>query len=1271
MKTKKQHKLLWNTAGILMTLILLSSFIVIASAATPVYVRPDGDDVNCDGTANVAYPGSGSGLACAFKTIQKGIDSVDVGGTVRIYEGTYLQNPNIINKAMTVEGTDRDAVIIGPQAADTGDGHDATNGTPQTAFFINASNVTIKNLTIDGQANPGLSGNNFRHGIYHYQSPSPNLTGILIQDVNVYHTLRRGISIGQTNNSVTVTGCVVEDVTYMHAIRVDTAKATVTNNTVRGAAQGISIGPGSSNPDPTATTTITGNVLEGIGHVFDAAVYGNVAIYYRNPNDDRKVIVQDNEITAAAVANTIVGMYLYNLNTDSEVSGNSLDLSAPSYTTETLFWGYSYGIYLGGTAGVTVDNNTITMSRQGTGIYLGRGSNGTPDPNIVSRNTITTSNPISGALGESCGISSSSDPTFDIIGEEQFNSDALISNNLIDGFDRGILLYQGPTYNVSATIAGNSIINSVSYAIDASSLTRTTANASGNWWDSNAPATVKAYTHDGSGVDYTPWLDSGTDTSADPGFQGDFHTLWVDDDSPQTGASGRIQEGIDLVAGSTVNVAAGSYVENVVINKSLTLAGAGQANTTIYPALSAPNPCADSTLCGGAASTILLVQADNVIIHDLTADGDNPGLTSGVVRGGADLDARNGIVADNDAGVFTGLEVYNLTVKNIYLRGINATTGGTFNLHHNTVTNVQGDYYSIAMFAWYGPGTMAYNDVSYANDAIAANHSKGIQFLNNTISHSGSSIHTDNAGDTSGSVADLIQGNQISDCTAGGYGVWVFVPYIAPTFNNNTVTNCDVGFSAWGQGAAVTTLFTNNVLVGPSGGTGSVGVYITTDIISWGYRDVSVLLTDNIITDFETGVYYTADPQTWNPDPWTSQTINATFTDNAIFGNTYGADKGTQGVYNLNMEYNWWGDLTGPLDPLGTTEVPPCSASHTTDLNADGTGDSVGEGIDYCPWTDYVQDELLQEVIDNSCGGTVLLGPQTYTGGLIVSCGVTIRGTTGTVVTHGSPAFTITGDGVTIEYLEIDMGGDTSPAIVTGNAVNDLVLKNLEIHSGGAGSDGIQIAHNVSNLQIYDNYIHNMGGDGLEYASGTAVTGVHEVQGNLFQVNTGCGVNNASGIAYDVTYNSWGDILGPALGVGDGVSGSLTYDPWTHAALSMVYSGSPVPDKVGVGSQISYNIQIDAARLYGADFDLAFDNTLLSVVSITNSGLLTQASPGCALSTPAEANASGVISFCGNSYSEVNGAAQSVYTVVFQGVAAGVSPLAFDATDDQFAMAPP
>ena len=396
-----------------------------------------------------------------------------------------------------------------------------------------------------------------------------------------------------------------------------------------------------------------------------------------------------------------------------------------------------------------------------------------------------------------------------------------------------------------------------------------------------------------------------------------------------------IGEGVTGVAsGGTVNVAAGTFAENVVVNKPVTIVGAGIDSTFVIPAMSSPNPCAGSSLCGGAASNVFLVQANNVTIHDLTIDGDNPALTSAYNVGGANIDARNGIIKNTD-GTYDSLEVYNTLVKNIYLRGI-YSTAGTFNFHNNTVTNVRAEYASIAMFAWYGPGVMQNNHVSYANDAISANHSKGIQFLNNTVTNSGSGVHTDNAGD-GGGVADVIRGNTVSDCdlAAGGYGIFVFVPYIAPSVKNNTVTNCQYGLSAWGQGATVLTRFTGNTVTGPGTDVAdSVGAYITTDEIGYGYNDVAVSFAGNVITNNETGVMLTADQPSWEPGPFVAKSIVAAFHCNQIDGNGTGVDKGVNGTISNDFTYNWWGSATGP------------AASD----NPTGTGDSVVDGIVYSPW---------------------------------------------------------------------------------------------------------------------------------------------------------------------------------------------------------------------------------------------------------------------------------------------------------------------------------
>ena len=98
-------------------------------------------------------------------------------------------------------------------------------------------------------------------------------------------------------------------------------------------------------------------------------------------------------------------------------------------------------------------------------------------------------------------------------------------------------------------------------------------------------------------VDYTPWLNSGSDTSAAPGFQGDFSALSVAAASPQTGGDNRIQEAVDLATeGATINVYAGLYLE-------------GNASRNVY------------TGAVGGYATGLLVYKNGLTIQGVDASG--------------------------------------------------------------------------------------------------------------------------------------------------------------------------------------------------------------------------------------------------------------------------------------------------------------------------------------------------------------------------------------------------------------------------------------------------------------------------------------------------------------------------------------------------------------------------------------------------------------------------------------------------------------------------
>ena len=380
-----------------------------------------------------------------------------------------------------------------------------------------------------------------------------------------------------------------------------------------------------------------------------------------------------------------------------------------------------------------------------------------------------------------------------------------------------------------------------------------------------------------------------------------------------------IQAAINAASpGATITIRPGHYAENVTVTTPVTLKGSGK-RTVLYPALSnpAPNGCG-GTLCGGTASNIILVAANNVTIENMTLDGANPALAgSGALVHGAHINARNGIIDDWAVGDFTNLTVTKGVVQDIYLRGMEATydnvPGQTFKFTHDTVTNVQGDPSSIAMFNFGDSGVMSDNKVTNANDAISANWSTGTQFLRNHITNSGSGVHTDNNGG-SGGVADVIKFNNVSHCNADGFGVFVFAPYVSATVTSNTVKGCYVGLAAYGsQVSGQGPTFSHNTLVGTGAATtdpnGTYGAYLTTDLLGFAFGDLTATLTNNSFTNFHTGMFVTQTTPTAGQSAGGQATVTAS-PNNSFVRNTAGANGGPGTV--VNAQNDWWGCPKGP-----------------------------------------------------------------------------------------------------------------------------------------------------------------------------------------------------------------------------------------------------------------------------------------------------------------------------------------------------------------------
>ena len=315
----------------------------------------------------------------------------------------------------------------------------------------------------------------------------------------------------------------------------------------------------------------------------------------------------------------------------------------------------------------------------------------------------------------------------------------------------------------------------------------------------------------------------------------------------------------------------------MTVNKQVSILGESEAGVIVHPATNNPdcNQGGSGTFCTNA-SFVFLIDSTNVEIHDLTVDGTN-------VNNPAQVWARGGIVTSATPAKDTVIQ--NTTVKNIFLRGIYASDGGTGSsilIDGNTVSNVSGDISgnSIGIYTWLGQGTISNNTVSSSDTAITNNHSRGMTISGNTVSSSGVGIGTSNAGDSGGTI-DQIFNNNITSCSSGGWGIYVFVPYNNVNVHDNTVGGCYVGVGVNGgsfSGPTAKPTITNNLIDG-TGGTPAdgAGVYYSNDSYGFGVRPSDIEFTGNTVVDFDTGIFITNGGGGFD--------MNGSFAKNRIVGN--------------------------------------------------------------------------------------------------------------------------------------------------------------------------------------------------------------------------------------------------------------------------------------------------------------------------------------------------------------------------------------------------
>ena len=765
-----------------------------------------------------------------------------------------------------------------------------------------------------------------------------------------------------------------------------------------------------------------------------------------------------------------------------------------------------------------------------------------------------------------------------------------VRNNFIEDGDSGVLVRgDGSVTFFENALSDNTVAveNTGTGAVD----------ASGNWFGTVDPAAVVS-----GGVDYTPWLAGGTDVDVGTaGFQGDFSELYVGAGGVQTGTTGRIQEAIDMVAAAaTVNVAAGTYTEDLVITKTdLELAGADDGN----PGLTTIQGVAmtDSTLWPLAAPNIEVI-ANGVHIHGFAIEGPAPAsgfYASGMVIGGDNVEIDHNTFqvpnSPNHDDISQGLQTYttaNNPVVGADLSGL-AIHDNTFGAFGAGAAGYEAIYIN--------PTDTSVGPVTIANNTFGGALVRGITTERSNVIVAGNTIQT--------SLMPMGGSFDVGDSLQGINAVGALD---AITIANNTISGVAVG-NGFSQGIRL----------------GSAGHVLS-----------NIGVRNNFIEDGDSGVLVRGDG-------------SVTFFENALSDNTVAVENTGTGA--VDASGNWFGTVDPAAVVSGGVDYTPWLAGGTdVDVGTAGfqgdfselyvgaggvqTGgmDYIGEGISMATAGagsvvnvvagDYAEDVNIGKDVDLYFRGIASIDGITTTnqdatikndGKLTIDGSVNLKSnidlgadltisanaalirldgtvngdynvelnTTGSTTING-----VIGGGEPVASLTTNAGGTTNlganvsaqgSTITFNDAVvltTDLILKDTGVTGVTFGSTLDGSAAGAQSLSIVGNGVFDgaVGGTALEFLTVSGTSAINGVSVETSDADGGTGIQTYSGAA---TLGADTTLTGATVTFGD------TLDGTTAGAQSLAIVGNGVFDGIVGGTALEFLTVSGTSAINGGSVD--------------------------------------------------------------------------------------